>query len=915
MSDSKDFGEVENDNLDDLEKDFNKVMDSIALDENLNKFGQQYKILLDAFMTSHKNNSELVERCRKLNNEIIQNSTRVNSVLKLSQDDQRTISGLKFEFDKAWKMVEISQEREQKSRDVIDALKEEVTKLGKLAEEGGAQSFMQENSLESIQRDINAIKSEMNLQTTQINSLQTDNDSWKKKIDEMRTYSSGLSDEIEKINTELTDLREQTKNVEVEVKQLMNDVQDTRDAMVNSQKEIQAFGGKFSDKQKLIEYIKVQKENSRRELRDLTELKNDAIARLGVAKKTLEMKNSYSAKVQRDIDDLKSTIDGKDQDKSNYDPSVKTIDQSNEEQLKELQEMQSYRDQVRQEINKMRDRISACRSEIFRLQHDLLRSEGEKNYTKRSIALGLHLGSVAKAEVIQEKKNREAEEGATATVFIDITNTMIAKNENEEKVEDILHEIERHSASASQYRSETMTVEYQLKDFEESRKTLELQLNNIQARIQRYETLQNALVEQRDLNRRQLEALKIEGKKIDEENILLQNDIQNSKELIRQKDLQCIEVHKQCEEIKESLPGLERENQTASAALKEMTLQISTKYNELVRSRYYRDVAISGMKEIQIAVNSLSNGRHAHESRINIKHDESEKLREKVKALQWQVAYKSSMYTDAVEKVEELKKTLITEVERTKKLMEQTQHSKALFKESLQAEKQLLTLRGRVRALEDELETPMNIHRWRFLEGTNPELMQLIKMTQSLRNTLMQKMAASQRAKDALERQKHLNEIEAKKISNETKEQHEAKINYYSDVLQTKKQQLKIVEQNYNMQMPVVVEGRDSVSAVRQQLRDAKLEYFAQKQQNEQLRSSSSQTQKVSSLLPDPKPRYVGGGYVAQSVAPQPMPSGPLSPTLKTSLLRVPKKNRSQLSTHALAPLTKALQPLAPVVE
>ncbi|EAY14202.1 hypothetical protein TVAG_373350 [Trichomonas vaginalis G3] len=914
MSDEKDFSEVDNDNLDDLEKDFTKIMDQIALDENLNKFGQQYKQLHEAFLTSHKNNSELIDRCRRLNNEIVQNSTRVNSVLKLSQDDQRTIAGLKFEFDKAWKMVEMSQEREQKSRDVIESLKDEVTKLGKLAEEGGAQSFMEENSLESIQKDINALKSEISLQTTQLNSLQTDNDSWKKKTDEMKKYTSTLSDEVDKINTELTDLREQTKSVEVEVKGLMDDVQNTRDAMLNSQKEIQGFSSKFSDKQKLIEYIKVQKENARRELRDLTELKNDSIARLSVAKKTLELKSSFSSKVQRDINDLKSNIDEKDQDKSSYDPSVKDVDQSNEVSSKELQDLQQYREQVRAEINKMRDRISACRSEIFRLQHDLLRSEGEKNYTKRSISLGQHLGSVAKAEVIQEKKNREAEEGATATVFIDITNTMIQKTNSEEKVEDILHEIERHSASASQYRSETMTVEYQLKDFEETRKSLELQLNGIQSKIQRYETLQNSLVEQRDLNRRQLEVLKIEGKKIEEENVLLQNDIQNSKELIRQKDLQCIEVHKQCEEIKESLPAMERENQQSQAALKEMTLQISTKYNELVRSRYYRDVAISGMKEILIAVNSLSNGKHAHESRINLKHDESEKLREKVKALEWQVSYKSSMYNDAVEKVEELKKTLISEVSRTKKLMEQTQHSKALFKESLQAEKQLLTLRGRVRALEDELETPMNIHRWRFLEGTNPELMQLIKMTQSLRNTLMLKIAASQRVREMLEKQKKMNELEVKKLSHESKEEQEAKINYYNDVLQTKKQQLKIVEQNYNMQTPVVVEGRDSVSAVRQQLRDAKLEYFAQKQQNEQLRASSSMTQKVTTLLPDSKPRFVGGGFVTSSASPQPIVNSPLSPTLKTSLLRVPKK-KNQMSTHALAPLTKALQPLAPVVE
>jgi hypothetical protein len=43
----------------------------------------------------------------------------VTSVLKLAQDDQRTIAGLRFEFEKAWKMVEVLQEKEAKCHDMI----------------------------------------------------------------------------------------------------------------------------------------------------------------------------------------------------------------------------------------------------------------------------------------------------------------------------------------------------------------------------------------------------------------------------------------------------------------------------------------------------------------------------------------------------------------------------------------------------------------------------------------------------------------------------------------------------------------------------------------------------------------------------------------------------------------------------
>jgi hypothetical protein len=47
--------------------------------------------------------------------------------MQLSQDDQRTIAGLRHEFEKAWKIVEVSQDRENKSRDVIDTMRVEIS--------------------------------------------------------------------------------------------------------------------------------------------------------------------------------------------------------------------------------------------------------------------------------------------------------------------------------------------------------------------------------------------------------------------------------------------------------------------------------------------------------------------------------------------------------------------------------------------------------------------------------------------------------------------------------------------------------------------------------------------------------------------------------------------------------------------
>ena len=111
--------------LDALERTFQKVLMEVMADKSLDAFRTEYERIHDALVQCHTYNGHLVNHVKALNEEIIANSLKVNSVLKLSRDDQKTISGLRFEFDKAWRMVELAEERENKSKDIIEELKAE----------------------------------------------------------------------------------------------------------------------------------------------------------------------------------------------------------------------------------------------------------------------------------------------------------------------------------------------------------------------------------------------------------------------------------------------------------------------------------------------------------------------------------------------------------------------------------------------------------------------------------------------------------------------------------------------------------------------------------------------------------------------------------------------------------------------
>ena len=64
-------------------------------DETLGKFRNEYEKLHQALQKTHESEKRLMQKCRELNAEIVANSAKVSTALKLSQDDQATISNLK----------------------------------------------------------------------------------------------------------------------------------------------------------------------------------------------------------------------------------------------------------------------------------------------------------------------------------------------------------------------------------------------------------------------------------------------------------------------------------------------------------------------------------------------------------------------------------------------------------------------------------------------------------------------------------------------------------------------------------------------------------------------------------------------------------------------------------------------------
>lgn len=90
------------------------------------------------------------------------NAAKVQTALKLSEEDQMTIRSLKKEIEKAWKMVDASHEKEARARETISHLKMEISNLTRLVEQGAGISLGEETTVNELLKQRDELLKELN---------------------------------------------------------------------------------------------------------------------------------------------------------------------------------------------------------------------------------------------------------------------------------------------------------------------------------------------------------------------------------------------------------------------------------------------------------------------------------------------------------------------------------------------------------------------------------------------------------------------------------------------------------------------------------------------------------------------------------------------------------------------------------
>ncbi|MEE6486961.1 hypothetical protein FKM82_014744 [Ascaphus truei] len=247
------------------------------------------------------------------------------------------------------------------------------------------------------------------------------------------------------------------------------------------------------------------------------------------------------------------------------------------------------------------------------------------------------------------------------------------------------------------------------------------------------------------------------------------------------------------------------------------------------------------------------------------RNDELALLYEKIKIQQSILNKGESQYKQRVEDIR-LLKLEIKKLRREKGILTKTvANVEDLRREVYHMQRELLKERTRCRALEEELENPMNVHRWRKLEASDPSAYELIQKIHTLQKRLISKTEEVVEKELLLQEKEklyvELKHILARQPGPEAAEQ----LQIYQQTLRQKTKQLKALSSELNMYESQSQEYKYEIERLANELQNLKKKYLIHKRKEQQAKEKERNMADMEMPFMQQErmegPHYTGGGF------------------------------------------------------
>ncbi|CAM6127709.1 unnamed protein product [Calypogeia fissa] len=819
-------GGIEQSAFDHLEREFQEVLQELQNDRALDRFRMEYEKLHRALKKSHESEKRLIKKCRELNAEIVTNAAKVQNALQMNEEDQNLIIALKQEIDKAWKMVDASQEKEAKAKENIQQLKLEIGHLSGIVEQGVTLTMGQDTQVADLEQEKEELTKERDRHMFALMDMKKELGEWQEKSKAAEAEKINLEHECGVLKDQLSAKRGECDREMKKKERLEREIKDVKHSLDQKQNEVKDKLVILAEQQEVVSKL----ENQLREQKGILEktTKDFEFANQKVAKMQGDLEEQINNNTQLLAENSQKQVELKlKEDEIEFlKQEVFRVNKIREATVAKLKTVEKQKE----DVERQREELI---SETLKLERDVetqhKASEHERKRLEESIRERDVLNKMKTQAEDQTQKQADLvkiNEVAVHNLETEISLYKVAAMKQDKQIEKLELERQKFGAEASKSANNYMKSLDEIRNRELQIMELQKKLLESESKIKQQQNLYETVRTERNLYSKNLVQAQDEIDEMKRKFKVMAHLVEQLKEEVASRDHALMKEHedhlkveKEREILKGDLSKIHVQIKEAEDKIAESMAQIEN-LNHIVSEA--DDEQARQKKEMEV----IKGERDILAAQLIRRNEELALLYEKVR-IQGSTLLKGQIqYRDRLDELRVLKITLTDQKRQLALVHGSMKNIDVLKREVHNMSRELIQERTKVKALSEELETPMNVHRWRKLEGTDPNRYDMILKIQTLQKRLILKTEEVVE-KDLMIQEKEKLYIELRNIlARQPGPEAQEHLTTLSRDVTEKTRQLKAVTSELHMTQGQINDFKKEIQSLNEELMNAKSKYF-----------------------------------------------------------------------------------------
>jgi hypothetical protein len=712
-----------------LEGKFKEIIGEMTDLQSARKLTAAYEQIHDLTTDAHEKNQKLAKQVQLLNSQVVANATKVATLLAASAEDNRLIDRYRADFERAWKLLAVTQAKESYAKAVCESLKDKVVELSDLVRRQGETETIRDGlsidvatltlepagrraEMEELREDMARVHKDRLLEISRMKHLAKTIARVEEDIASREGTVNLIRESGDQLFRDIVSAKVQNNDSVKQSETLVEDIAKLRRTLIVRSQELQQERVLQSDTSKVCD-------DAKRSLREAL-LKRDRIL-------------AENATIERNILRATNRLNSALMEEDNARLRLQLTDDRLGANTAEMERLAAVSAEISRETNEGRVRGRKASQERTKLHHEKTIAEAKTrtaSQVNNTLARNAQLAEVRLAAAHQDTVDARDGQQFRRDV-LKATKADIQRRDLHAAA--IEREGVEYHANLATIAVHHIRVHDNIVMMKEDMKEAEIMLGRLGGNLTETDRIIRDIRQQRDAKAVLIEELGAANGKLGDELADLMRSVDELKERTRQRTLDCITEHFRTRGMQKVVGAL----QEVVRMTKQLTLegrqaiigyQAEKQKLHLILEEAMKDIQAANAERTNIRDVSDLLGRRLREQEGIARNSTIE-----LETTQKLIRQSGNTYDEQSAQLGDLSHWLASLVHQNKTLTKGSEYIAHLQLEIITLESRIRRetgIRGRV---EGEFTVPRNVHRWTLMKVVEPRRFVNIQMTQYLR--------------------------------------------------------------------------------------------------------------------------------------------------------------------------------------